>query len=590
MRETIESIVVAFILAFLFRTFEAEAFVIPTGSMAPTLLGRHKDVECKQCGVHFTVGASDELDDNDSYIPDHRITSAFCPNCRYENPVRDLPAFKGDRILVNKFPYEIGEPHRWSVVVFKYPEDPKINYIKRLVGLPGEVLRIQRGDVYARSDELTGAWTLVRKQDPNKQKVLQLLVYDNNHPARALEDVGWPQRWAAVRQDGAPDSVAGWSRDNAGWQKVPEERAFELSGPSSGAAGHRWLRYRHVVPDERDWAEIAEGRQPVGVPQPRLITDFCSYNAYEGGGPHSEDFGVYWVGDLTLSCRFDVREVGSEGELILELSEGVRRYRCRFNIPSGRATLYFLDDSLDPLHPEERVLAVAESTALKGPGTHDVTFANVDDRLCLWVDGGLVEFEKSTIYDPPQFPGPQESDLIPAGIAAKDANVVVSNLLLERDIYYRANALRGEGGFHHRMDDREEYDPPYSISRLAELLHDPERWYEEYAQHAQPATFAKLAEDEYFVLGDNSPRSKDSRLWSNERQAVNRHAVPRMALVGKAFFIYWPHGQPFLNEGQGFPLLQHKVADRGRPLGEEHDYPRYRVPFYPNVWRMHRIR
>ena len=38
MRETIESIVVAFLLAFLFRTFEAEPFVIPTGSMAPTLL------------------------------------------------------------------------------------------------------------------------------------------------------------------------------------------------------------------------------------------------------------------------------------------------------------------------------------------------------------------------------------------------------------------------------------------------------------------------------------------------------------------------------------------------------------------------
>ena len=39
-RETFESIVVAFVLAFLFRAFEAEAFVIPTGSMAPTLYGR----------------------------------------------------------------------------------------------------------------------------------------------------------------------------------------------------------------------------------------------------------------------------------------------------------------------------------------------------------------------------------------------------------------------------------------------------------------------------------------------------------------------------------------------------------------------
>src|SRR6186713_318784 len=59
-RETVESIVIAFVLAFLFRTFEAEAFVIPTGSMAPTLMGRHKDVECPKCGYHYTVSASEE--------------------------------------------------------------------------------------------------------------------------------------------------------------------------------------------------------------------------------------------------------------------------------------------------------------------------------------------------------------------------------------------------------------------------------------------------------------------------------------------------------------------------------------------------
>ena len=61
-RETIESIAIAFVLAFLFRTFEAEAFVIPTGSMAPTLMGRHKDLECPQCGYNFQVSASEEVE------------------------------------------------------------------------------------------------------------------------------------------------------------------------------------------------------------------------------------------------------------------------------------------------------------------------------------------------------------------------------------------------------------------------------------------------------------------------------------------------------------------------------------------------
>jgi hypothetical protein len=62
-RETVESVVIAFTLALLFRAFEAEAFVIPTGSMAPTLMGRHKDLVCESCGRDFRVGCSAEEDD-----------------------------------------------------------------------------------------------------------------------------------------------------------------------------------------------------------------------------------------------------------------------------------------------------------------------------------------------------------------------------------------------------------------------------------------------------------------------------------------------------------------------------------------------
>jgi signal peptidase I len=61
-RETLESIIVAFILAFLFRAFVAEAFVIPTGSMAPTLMGAHKDTVCEHCGALYQSTASYEYD------------------------------------------------------------------------------------------------------------------------------------------------------------------------------------------------------------------------------------------------------------------------------------------------------------------------------------------------------------------------------------------------------------------------------------------------------------------------------------------------------------------------------------------------
>ena len=55
-RETVESIALAVILAFLFRAFVAEAFVIPTGSMAPTLMGQHKDVPVSRMRILVSGG------------------------------------------------------------------------------------------------------------------------------------------------------------------------------------------------------------------------------------------------------------------------------------------------------------------------------------------------------------------------------------------------------------------------------------------------------------------------------------------------------------------------------------------------------
>jgi signal peptidase I len=51
--------------------------------------------------------------------------------------------------LVNKFAYQFGEPQRWDVIV-SFPGNAKQNYIKRLVGLPGETIRIRQGDIYTR--------------------------------------------------------------------------------------------------------------------------------------------------------------------------------------------------------------------------------------------------------------------------------------------------------------------------------------------------------------------------------------------------------------------------------------------------------
>src|SRR5947207_891940 len=147
-KETIESILIAFILAFIFRAFVVEAFVIPTGSMAPTLMGAHMRFRCEDCGYEWTVNYSAPGDGDDMFIPkrandyihdrDNRpidkVYSLRCPNCGYHVPRDNLndrdnqatnpPVCYGDRILVLKYLYLFQQPQRWDVVVFKAPADP----------------------------------------------------------------------------------------------------------------------------------------------------------------------------------------------------------------------------------------------------------------------------------------------------------------------------------------------------------------------------------------------------------------------------------------------------------------------------------
>ncbi|MBQ7111677.1 MAG: hypothetical protein IJO06_10720 [Thermoguttaceae bacterium] len=157
-REVCESLAVALFLAFLFKTFEAEAYVIPTGSMAPTLLGRHKDVVCDECGFPFQVSASEEMDGAANVRSGRHVVAGTCPQCSYTkyfgdenpNPKQDVgaPSFAGDRILVSKLEFDQRDLERWDVSVFRSPADPNINFIKRIVGLPNERLRVQYGDLF----------------------------------------------------------------------------------------------------------------------------------------------------------------------------------------------------------------------------------------------------------------------------------------------------------------------------------------------------------------------------------------------------------------------------------------------------------
>ncbi len=270
------------------------------------------------------------------------------------------------------------------------------------------------------------------------------------------------------------------------------------------------------------------------------------------------------MGDLTLHCTVRITDIDQDNELLLELVEGPRWYRCRFNASTGETTLSYIDrlltrDTTQDDQDAEHLLC-RTTTSLTRKGTYRLSLANVDDRLCLWVNGDIIRFDKPGDYQPPALLESTEGDRAPAGIAARGLGIEVSDLVITRDIYYRPELAVEIYGF--------ESDPNYH--------HDN-------SDLAADSGWLDLDEGELLVLGDNSPRSKDSRLWGNTRRAEHRWAVPQSALIGKAFFIYWPHGIPFLNGGKGIPTWYHRTDH------EQTNYPSFRVPFYPQVWRMRRI-
>ena len=105
LRENIEALVIAIILALFIRTFVVQAFKIPSGSMKNTLL-----------------------------VGDYILVNKFIYGIKI--PFTDVTAIP------------ISEPHRGDIVVFKYPEDPSKDFIKRVVGLPGDTVEIINKKVY----------------------------------------------------------------------------------------------------------------------------------------------------------------------------------------------------------------------------------------------------------------------------------------------------------------------------------------------------------------------------------------------------------------------------------------------------------
>ena len=551
-RELLEALGIALILAFLFKAFIVELYCIPTGSMASTLMGRHKDVICEACSFPYQFSASQESNDGSETpraqedLP--KVIGGTCPQCQYTMYVGDdniagqvHMSFNGDRIFVNKFLFSYRQPSRWHVTVFRYPAKPQVNYIKRLIGVENETVMLRNGQVFAQKK---GSDHFEIQRKPLRSLLAMLRpVDDNDYVIPAIHELGWKTRWYGDEH----------------WQRSEDYKSFTGTNGDEETA---WLKFRHITATSYDWYQLVQGTlpevNPTGIPQ--LITDSLAYNTqliqsplgprrdvYKVETPQdteaqmcrktSDGFGLNWVGDLAIRCTIRNDYGGVDGNVSLRLVKGGINFQCSIDFLAGNA-LFSIPDV-----PEFEPFSV--SIPVRPFQTYDIMFCNVDEEMRLIIDGKEVDTQGRGRYDAFCFDGgplcrdrsPTVLDLEPAAIGLFNAEVRVENLKIMRNMYYiscdettrdRDNCDLIHSPFRYGFSSDEE-----SVKRI---LSSPEYW-GNFGKTRR--TVFKLEKDQFLMCGDNSAQSKDSRLWTEDKIP---HYVDRKHLIGEAVFVFWPHG------------------------------------------------
>ncbi len=475
---TFEWLITAFILAFVFRAFVMEAFRIPTGSMADTLKGAHFRLRCRQCGYSYEHGFQPRAHG----LPEDTIPSGMapqpetrCPSCGYHHRSGEgMPVANGDRILVLKCIYQFTDPKRWDVIVFKNPPEPSINYIKRLIGLPGEEIQIVDGDVYVDGK--------IARKPPKIQNEQWMPVFDNDYQ---------------------PVS--------------PRERQFNnhsWSQPFRNVEGSQW-----ITEDERspttfrlNQPEGQAGRINSLVYDTKIGNDFRATYAYDEVDRHGN---MPICSDLMV--RFSCLPGESEGQIGIALRKYDTTYRARVDLFSNTLWVTSQQDGREPVE-------LLSGLSIKGIPINKPTlmkFANVDHRL-LFELGHMNWTWTHDLGRGRNDAGEIKRNVEPRVEIFGSGKLTLSHIAIFRDIHYTEFQYGNSG----------------AAGRATE----------------QPFV---LGENDFFVLGDNSPNSEDCRWWHRPGIAnkgldpYRTGIVPRNYLVGKALFVYWPSGFKPL---PGFPF------------------------------------
>ena len=510
--DTFQGLIVAFAMAMAFRGFVFEGFVIPTGSMAPTLLGQHIRVRSDASGYAYTADGGSVFDNGApptarAPLVDPMVTRQFAMG---ETELGNLRAqvVGGDRVLVLKYVPWIFQPKRWDVVVFKNPPDPigdSQNYIKRMVGMPSQSLLLVDGDVFTGAqDAAPDALRIERKPEMIQRAIWQPLWANDWAPVdlKKLESV-WRRPWPGAAFAPAGENKSAWVAGDTRVWKWPTANATQLA----------WSAQNFPV---TDWNAYNVWRRPAEFP----MSDIRATAALEVDQPEiaTASFVVNTrglcitaaVNNATKSIDVTVQTAGATTEPARTLAQ-------------GHATL----------SSEQKFL--------------DIEFWHVDQAVWLFVNGVkelCIPNEFTNAGTTPEMrlvasgidPVRYRNDPVstkPAGIQSMMWNfsgspVTVRNMKIDRDLYYQPGVLLPGN------------QTPTNGSTIlgkafATDIDDP----------------ARLGPTDYLMLGDNSSASRDGRFWGRPHPILQRvigfenpFVVPQELIVGKAWCVYFPATYP----------------------------------------------
>ncbi len=524
-KETVTTLVISFVLAFILRAFVVEPFIIPTGSMAPTLLGQHLRFTSPDTGYTWATGpqfyrGGDVMQPQPIQGgPDDPVLVTDPMTGQLLEYAQGLRIRSGDRIAVFKYLYSVYDPQRFDAVVFKFPGTPDEAFIKRLLGLPGEMVALVDGDVFTR---------VARPDDPT--------VPDGNFWALP----GWE-----IRRKSDLERV-----QRTVWQPVFDSNY----APRPGSAAAAKFRTPWIVGDDERWSTTDWRRYDYAGNEPttlawdderRPFTDACAYN----DNPRPEVSVIQFpVSDVRSKVVIRPREnKAGNGVVACELRARGHEFRAEIrgvNVSLAMAKLP--DDKGGELEWRPLASATLDRPIPAGQPT-SIDFWHVDQSLELRIDDQLVA---RGVYDW----SPAERILHAFGRPLSD--------IVEEDAPGPGNYFAQPQRYSHATLQWEFDLGPFRLERTAmwrDLHYQAGKDSNRRTLATHPLTTLTLNQDQFFVCGDNSPISKDGREWQAPESWVAREidptigVVPRALMVGKAFFVYFP--SLIREEGKRWPMI-----------------------------------